>query len=389
METGSGGEVAGDVTVEAGSVVAGAGDAVAFVTESVVAGADDTGAVDTGVLAAGAGELAGVGLLVVPEVAAGPVDPEPPLAGAEADETGSVEVAVLADGADDTGSAAGVLVDVAVSVGAVAVGAVAVGAVAVDAVAVGVVAVGVVAVGVVAVGVVAVDVDDATGSVDTAAVETGAGCCVVATGSWSADAETVEAASAAASGTRSLRSRLITMGPDISYIRSGLRPTSRESENLTPSIVEFPCRGGGGGGSRTRVRSSVLQDLYECVRDIGSRLRAPPDGIPYGQPRFLSGPGAETPPSPTAGFFTPLPDPPALPEATPGIAVPGTRPYRLRGESEPVVLVGTCVACAVTLAPSTRSPEAQLPRRSQTPPRNQNFSSPRILPGAPAGQPSR
>ena len=50
--------------------------------------------------------------------------------------------------------------------------------------------------------------------------------------------------------------------------------------------------------------------------------------------------------------------------------VPGASSGYLRSEGELVVLVGTCVVCAVTLTPSTRNPEAQLPRRDRTPPRN-------------------
>ena len=92
------------------------------------------------------------------------------------------------------------------------------------------------------------------------------------------------------------------------------------STDLIPKI-----KAGGGGGSRTRVRSSVPRDLYERVRDIDLALGLLPTGSLPASLGEISGPGAEAPPSPTAGCFTPLRDPPALPEATPGIEVPGTR----------------------------------------------------------------
>src|SRR5260370_29895275 len=65
----------------------------------------------------------------------------------------------------------------------------------------------------------------------------------------------------------------------------------------------------------------------------------------------------------------PYPDPPDCPGRHPGSKSRGLRLYCLRSEGESVVLVGICKnACAVTRAPSARNPEAQLPRRSQTPP---------------------
>jgi len=52
--------------------------------------------------------------------------------------------------------------------------------------------------------------------------------------------------------------------------------------------IQNQARLGGGGGSWTRVRSSVLRDLYERVQDFGSRLAAPPGRIRVSQPRWLS-----------------------------------------------------------------------------------------------------
>jgi len=104
-------------------------------------------------------------------------------------------------------------------------------------------------------------------------------------------------------------------------------------------------------------------------REFDLAWRLPPDGIRFSQPRWMSRPRAAAPLERQSGLCDAVPrsagiDRDDTRDLSPGAYVSTC----LRSEGESVGLVGICKnACAVTRAPSARNPEAQLPRRSQTP----------------------
>src|SRR5205807_4608412 len=98
----------------------------------------------------------------------------------------------------------------------------------------------------------------------------------------------------------------------------------------------------------------------------------------------MSRPGAEAPPGRRSGFLTPLPGPPVLPGATPGIVSREASSSYLRSESEPALLVGRCVVLrcdARALDSQSRSPPT--PSRPDAP-TFERTSHPRFYP--PAGR---
>ncbi len=125
---------------------------------------------------------------------------------------------------------------------------------------------------------------------------------------------------------------------------------------------------GGGGGSRSRVRSTVFRSFYERVQDFDLALGLLLTGSRWARYGGSPEAGPHLPRSGNPGLRRLAPSSRRGERRRPGSSPGGLLPHRLGGEGETAIVVGVCDACAVSPAPSARYSRTQMPRRSQTPP---------------------
>ena len=119
-----------------------------------------------------------------------------------------------------------------------------------------------------------------------------------------------------------------------------------------------------------RPKQHPPRSLRACP-GICSRLAAPPDGIRFSQPRKSSYLRAAAPLEQQSGLCDTAPQSAGLTGGSTRDLSPGayvSTAYAARAKAG--LFLAFVNACAVTRAPSARNPEAQLPRRDQTPPRS-------------------
>src|SRR3982074_3440429 len=111
--------------------------------------------------------------------------------------------------------------------------------------------------------------------------------------------------------------------------------------------------------------------LLRACPGICSRLAAPPDGIRFSQPRKSSYLRAAAPLKQQSGLCDTAPQSAGLTGGSTRDLSPGAYTFTAyAAKAKARWFLAFVNACAVTRAPSARNPEAQLPRRDQTPPRS-------------------